>query len=368
MRKGVKLFKIFGIEVRLHYSWFFIFVILAWSLATSFFPHYFSGFSTQDYWVMSIIASLLLFVSVILHELSHSLVAKTRNIQVKSITLFFFGGVAGIEKEEMKPSSEFLMAIAGPLFSAVLGVIFFFIYRLNGNGMVEAITFYLYQINFILAIFNIVPAYPLDGGRAFRALLYAHYKDLKKATRIASKGGKFFASFLFVLGIFSLFQGSSGGLWFILLGGFLYFLAGASYQQVLIKDYLSAIPLHNLMKKADNILSGKMSFAQFLKKYSNLGEDTFIVKEEKYLGIFDLKKIQVLPQKMHALVKLKQLSLPLNNSLTLSLKDNTFTAFRKINEQDLDFLPVLEKGKIIGVVPRKVIINRLNIESKFKSK
>jgi len=368
MKRGIKLFKLFGIEIRLHFSWFFIFIILAWSLATSFFPYYFSGFSNMNYWIMGIVASLLLFVSVLLHELSHSLVAKTRNIQVKTITLFFFGGVAGIEKEEMKPSSEFLMAIAGPLFSAILGLIFFFIYRLDGNGMVEAITFYLYQINFILAVFNIVPAYPLDGGRAFRAILYAHYKDLKKATRIASRGGRFFASFLFVLGIFALFQGNAGGLWFILLGGFLYFLAGASYQQVLVKDYLSAIPLRQLLKKTGNVLSGKMTFAQFLKRYANSSADTFLVKEDNYLGVFDLKKVQALPQKMHTLVKIKQLSLPLNSSRTLSLTDNTFTAFRKLSEQDLDFLPVLEKGKIIGVIPQKVIVKRLNIEAKFRSK
>ena len=232
MRGAHTLFRIFGIDIRLHFSWWFIFILLTWSLSTSFFPQFFPGQTQMMYWTMGILSSLLLFISVLLHELSHSLVAMAKNIKVESITLFFFGGVAGIEKEDMEPSAEFMMAIAGPLFSLLLAGIFYFINTHNGNILLSAITSYLYQLNFVLAVFNLVPGFPLDGGRAFRAILFAYYKDLKKATRIAAAGGKVVAGLLIVLGLFGMVTGTGGGLWFILLGVFLYFLAGMSYEQI----------------------------------------------------------------------------------------------------------------------------------------
>src|SRR3990167_1085865 len=205
MNGTTTIFRVSGIEVRIHYSWWIIFVLLSWSLATAFFPLHFPGLTKIEYGGMGIISALLLFCSVLLHELSHSLVAKAKKIQVKSITLFFFGGVAGITKEDMKPSSEFQMAIAGPLFSLLLGTVFYFIYKLDVNGFWTAITFYLYQLNFTLGIFNLIPGFPLDGGRAFRAILYAYFKDLTKATRIAAGVGKLFAVVLIMLGIVGLF-------------------------------------------------------------------------------------------------------------------------------------------------------------------
>src|SRR3989338_1988486 len=133
MRGATKLFRIFGIDVQLHFSWWFVFALLAWSLSSSFFPQYFPGLENQAYWIMGIISVILLFVSVLLHELSHSLVAKAKKVKVESITLFFFGGVASIDDEDLKPSTEFLMAIAGPLFSLLLFWVFYLIYFLNGN-------------------------------------------------------------------------------------------------------------------------------------------------------------------------------------------------------------------------------------------
>src|SRR3989344_5217711 len=166
MRGTTKLFRIFGIDVQLHFSWWLIFIFLSWSLSASFFPSYFPDQQTSTYWIMGVLSALLLFASVLLHELSHSLVAKAKKIKVESITLFFFGGVASIDDEDLKPSTEFLMAVAGPLFSLFLFGVFYLVYALNGNTFWTAISFYLYQLNLILAIFNLVPGYPLDGGRA----------------------------------------------------------------------------------------------------------------------------------------------------------------------------------------------------------
>ncbi|NQV91392.1 site-2 protease family protein [Candidatus Woesearchaeota archaeon] len=363
MAHSMKVLRLFGIDIQLHYSWWFIFLLLTWSLATAYFPEFYKDASTTTYWLMGLSAAFLLFLSVLLHELSHALVARAKNIKVESITLFFFGGVAGITKEDMKPSSEFLMAIAGPLFSLLLGVIFFLIHTFNGNGIVSAITLYLYQLNFILAAFNLVPGYPLDGGRAFRAILYAYYKDLRKATKIASTVGKIFAAFLIIMGVIGIFSNQGGGLWFILIGGFLYFIAGVSYQQVLVRQILSKIKVSKLMNKKFKTLSPSMKLEAFIK--SNPEEETYIVQGKGFKGLLNLESLQSLPITLKEVVTLEQISRPFSQIKTLSPKETAYTAFRKIALQQLSAIPVVEKGKVVGIVTSKAIQNQLVLGMSF---
>ncbi len=365
MRGATKLFRIFGIDVQLHFSWWFVFALLAWSLSTTFFPHYFPGFESRTYWLMGVISVLLLFISVLLHELSHSLVAKAKKIKVENITLFFFGGVASIDDEDLKPGTEFLMSIAGPLFSLLLFGIFYLIYFINGNLFWTAITFYLYQLNLILALFNLVPGYPLDGGRAFRALLYAYFKDLKKATRIAVLGGRAFAIFLILFGLISIVNGSGGGLWLILLGGFLYFIAGRSYEQVLIKDALSKIDIKKIMTAKYILVDPSLRFSEFLEKYQDSDTDIYVVKSASLSGILDLKNISSMPAKMQEMISVKQLVLPLSRIDALRSNDSAYTAYRKLSEQDLDYLPVLEKSNLLGFVAKNKLMQKLILALKF---
>jgi Zn-dependent protease/predicted transcriptional regulator len=365
MNHSMKIFRVFGIDIKLHFTWWFVFALIAWSLSASFFPHYYPDLSQKMYWSMGIVASLLLFVSVLLHELSHSLVAKAKRIKVESITLFFFGGVAGITKEDMKPSSEFLMAIAGPMFSLLLAGLFFIVWKINGNVFWTAITYYLWQLNLILAVFNMVPAFPLDGGRAFRAILHAYFKDLKKATRIAVVGGKIFAGLLFFLGVMGLISGIGTGLWFIFLGGFLYFIAGTSYNQVLIKETLSAVKVKELMNKKTKVVDPNMAFSDFVKKYENSEDDVFVVRDKNFSGILNLEKIEKMPVIMQQRVKLKQIAMPFHQLRTLKKDDNSYTAFRKISEQGVELLPVMTKNKLSGLLTRKKLMHRLVWELKF---
>ncbi len=359
MRSSIKLFRIFGIDVQLHFSWWFVFALLAWSLSSSFFPHYFPDFDTRRYWVMGLVSAVLLFVSVLLHELSHSLVARTQKIKVESITLFFFGGVASISDEDIKPSSEFLMAIAGPLFSLSLAGIFLLIHKFNGNPFWTAITFYLYQLNFVLGLFNLVPGYPLDGGRAFRALLYGYYKDLKKATKIAVLGGRFFALFLILAGVLDLAKGSGGGLWFIFLGGFLYFIAGVSYEQVLLKDALNKIPIMDLLTKDYVKIEPSTRFSAFLEEHLDSDQDIFLVGNDHFAGILDLKRVESMPAKLQKSLMVKQVAVPLSEIDSLQKKDTAFSAYRKFSEQNLEILPVMEKEKLLGFVTRRKVMHRL---------
>jgi Zn-dependent protease len=363
--KTTKLLRVFGIDIQIHYSWYFIFVLLTWSLSSTFFPTYYPDFERGTHWFMGIIAALLLFVSVLLHELSHSLVAKVRKIKVESITLFFFGGVAGITDEDMKPSSEFLMAMAGPVFSILLGVIFFAINRTNSNLIIGAITFYLYQLNFILAAFNLVPGFPLDGGRAFRAILYGYYKDLRKATKIASMGGKFFAAILVILGVMAIFGGSGGGLWFILIGAFLYFIAGVSYEQVVVRQTLTGLPIAGIIDQNVITLSPQMRLLDLVKKFSSSDKDVFVVKGTNYLGVIDMKLVNK-PAKFES-VSLQEVALPVNKVKALQDKDNLYTAFKLFSEQNVDLLPVKRGATVVGFASRKLLSHKLGWSLKYGS-
>lgn len=361
----MKLVRVFGIDIFLHFSWWFVFIILTWSLATGFFPHYYPNFTAKEYWLMGVAAALLLFVSVLLHELSHSLIARWKKIKVNSITLFFFGGVAGISKEDISPKSEFLMAVAGPLFSLALSALFYGLYRWDGNYFVTAITFYLYQLNLILAVFNLVPGYPLDGGRAFRAVLYGYYKDLKKATKIAAAGGKFVAGILFFMGLFAVISGVANGLWFILLGGFLFMIAGASYEQVVIKETLSPIKVKELIQTDFPILAPEMPLKEFTTKYALSGRRFFIVKNPQFQGMLDLHQLAPVSLDMQKKLRLKHLALPFSRLASLETKTSVATAFRMFLEQKVELLPVKENKTIVGYLTREAVMNRLVAELKL---
>jgi len=364
MNKSARLFRLFGIDVRIHFSWWFVFILMSWSLATSYFPQIYPGFTTNMYWGFGIVSALLLFISVLLHELSHSLVARAKKIKVESITLFFFGGVAGITKEDIKPSTEFFMAIAGPLFSFFLAGTFYLISLWNVHLLVTPVVSYLAQLNLVLAIFNLIPGFPLDGGRAFRALLYGYYKDLRKATKIASSVGKFFAAVLIILGFFSLFSGVGNGLWFILLGGFLYFIAGMSYEQVVIRQSLVDIMVKDLVVKRVSFVDGNIFVADFLRDYAYSEEESFLVKCDDFFGVFD---IRTLPQSysLSGVLRLKQVAVPLEKIKTISLKENAYDAFHLFSASLSNFIPVMEKGKFMGIVTRRKVMSCLLWKARF---
>ena len=362
MKDGTKIAKIFGIEIKLHYSWWLIFVLLSWSLATAFFPANFTGYDKATYWLMGIAASLLLFVSVLLHELSHSLVAKSQNINVSSITLFFFGGVAGIESEDMKPWSEFIMALAGPLFSLLLSGFFFVLFSLD---IFTPITSYLYQLNLILALFNLVPGYPLDGGRAFRALLHAYYKDLRKATWVASRVGKIFAGILVIFGFLGLFTKIGGGLWFVLIGTFLYFIAESSYSQVVIKQILEPLKVKQLMRAKFVKIAPNILFSDFVGRYANAEDNLFLVTGADFTGILDADRIPPISPARQKMITLRALAMPLNKLIAVKSSDSAYSAFKMMNQAKMTVIPVVKNGKLIGILSQRMLLNRVAWDLKF---
>ncbi|MBS3166193.1 site-2 protease family protein [Candidatus Woesearchaeota archaeon] len=365
MNKNTSLFSIFGIKVQLHISWWFVFILLSWSLATSFFPEMLPDQTTTTYWILGIVSSLLLFVSVLLHELSHSLVARSQNIKVESITLFFFGGVAGISSEDIKPFSEFWMAMAGPLFSIVLGILFYIIHRADGGLYLTAISYYLYQLNFTLAIFNLIPGFPLDGGRAFRAILHAYYKDLVKATRIASAVGKALGIALFILGLVQVFGGMAAGLWFVLLGGFLYVLAKNSFEQVVVKNVLSRISVKEFTPVTLPKVDPNLLFSEFVHKYHSLAKDVFLVEDNSFSGILDTRLIVKMAPQQQSIIKLKSISVPFHNLKHITKNDNAYTALTLLLAQKIPFIPLQESGNVQHFIDQNSILHRLNWELKY---
>jgi Zn-dependent protease len=347
--RSVRLGKILGIDIELHYTWFFIFALLAWALSAGFFPHYYPDLTKTEYWIIGIISSLLLFVSVLLHELTHSFIALRSRISVRKITLFFFGGVAQVSEENITPSREFKMAIAGPLMSLFLAFVFYFITKFSPYLYVTAVSFYLTRLNLILAIFNLVPGYPLDGGRALRAVLWAYYKDIKKATKYAASGGKMFGIILAAAGIIGMFLGL-GTLWFVLIGVFIYFLAGMGYEQVVIKDVLSKIKVKQVMVK--DFVSVKPStsvaklFSNFFLRYS---QDVFpVIKKNKLLGVVTAESINMVPKKKWMKVTAEHILTPLRAAA--KEEDNAYKTLLKMSSQKAGLLPVIKNKKLRGIV------------------
>ncbi len=250
--RSVRLFSIFGFRISIDLSWLGLAALIVWSLASDLFPDSLPGRSTQTYYLMAVVAALGMFASIVYHELAHSLVARLYGIRIAGITLFLFGGVAELDDEPPTPKSEFLVAIAGPISSLLLGGALYLIGNvLESSAPVEvlAVLSYLMIINIVLAVFNLIPAFPLDGGRMLRAALWWRQGDLGKATRIASLLGAGLGIALMAFGAYNAFTGATiGGMWQILIGYFVFNAAGSTRRQTELLERLRGVSVRQLMR------------------------------------------------------------------------------------------------------------------------
>ena len=363
-RTSIHIGRLAGIDVALHYSWFLIFALLAWSLSKSYFPVKYSGLSGLSYWVMGIIASVLLFCSVLLHEMSHSLTARHFKIEVHSITLFFFGGIAQVKEQKFTARKEFWIAIAGPLFSLSLALMFFLITMANGCIFLKAITNYLFKLNLILALFNMVPAYPLDGGRVFRAILWKKYKSLGKATYIAAEAGKTFALLMIFFGVFGMFMGGYG-LWYILLGLFLYTISKASYKQTMIKVVLEKYQVKDFVTKRFKKLNYNLNVMKFnVKDMARFNQETFpVFKGKNLLGVVRAEHL-LKAKKLKRSIFVENLTIPISRIKIVKYDMNCYKALELMLRQNMDALPVLDKkGKLVGMLKSVTLAEVIKAES-----
>lgn len=371
VRRNIKVGRYFGIQVFLHYSWFFIFALLAWALSTGWFPQQFPGYDPVDYWVLGFISSFLLFVSVLLHELSHSLVAIRKGIKVESITLFFFGGMAGMHETKMSPKTEFQMAIAGPSMSLAISFVSLAVYNLVDVFYIAAIASYLYRINLILAIFNLIPGFPLDGGRVFRSIVWYWTKDYKRATQVAATGGKVFAYVLIFVGFANVFSGSFGGVWFVLIGFFLLILSSMSYEQVLIKDALTGRIVADFAVKKYASLRPDMAVRQaveehFMKKDIQAYP---VVEKDKLFGMLTVEPIRQLDKTRWKGKKVSDLMTPYKKVPKARLTMSAYSALVKMLRAGFTVMPVLDRKKMVGVVRSTDMLRYVKLktaEEKYK--
>jgi Zn-dependent protease len=268
---AVKLFTLNGFDIKLDPSWALIAALITWSLSQQYFPSVFPGATAPTYAAMAVVAMLCFFASLLLHELAHSVVARRLGVPVKGITLFLFGGVAELEAEPQTAGVEFRVALAGPAMSLALAFGFSVLaqgFALIGDmPAVSQVLSYLAMINLILALFNLVPAFPLDGGRVLRAYLWHKHGDVLRATETAARSGTIFAYLLMALGILALFQGALiTGLWQLMIGGFVLMAARASYQHQLARIVFDDKKVSAVMHNAPVTVGPDMTLSEFVNR------------------------------------------------------------------------------------------------------
>jgi len=369
---GVPLGKYFGIPVRLHWSWFIIFVLVTWILGASYFPGTYPGWNRVTYWGIGAATSILFFVSVLLHELAHSRVAQAAGMQVKSITLFIFGGVSQIGQEPGKPAVEFRMAIAGPGTSLVLGGIFWAIFFAARHSVepLAGLAFWLGYINVALAIFNLIPGFPLDGGRVLRSILWWRSGNVRSATRTASTIGRG-VGFLFIFGgIALIFLNRSywlNGIWLALIGWFLDNAAVGSYRQVALQDMLQGHTVSEVMTRDCQAIPPTATVEQTVHDYIlNSGRRCFpVVEDGQALGMVTLHNIKGIARELWPKKTVREVMTPLDKVKSVGPNDGLSTAMQLLNDDDLNQLPVTEGHSIVGMIARDNLLSFIHARAEL---
>lgn len=353
LRGGIPIGKVFGIALRLHYSWFIVFALVTWLLAANYFP----SMNLAARLTAGLLTSLLLFSSLMLHELMHSVVAQATGIPVKSITLFIFGGVAQITKEPQKPRDELLIALAGPLTSLVVGGIFLLIWLVVRDtvDVVSAVAFWLGATNVILAVFNLIPGFPLDGGRVLRSILWWQKRDMSKATRIASNAGRVVGYIFIFGGISQIFLGVwVNGLWLALIGWFMENAAESSYRHVALQDILKGHTASEVMTRECLTIAPELTIQQLVnERILTTGHRCFpVVTENHALGLITLHDVRAIPRDFWGNRRVSEAMTPLDKLESVSPQEDLATVMQILTEKDIEQVPVVEDGRIVGMVGR----------------
>lgn len=367
--KRIKLFKLFGFEVSLDMSWLIIFVLITWTLAKGVFPNYYKNLSTMTYWLMGLTGALGLFISIILHELSHSLVARKFDLPIKGITLFIFGGIAQMEEEPENPKAEFFMAIAGPIMSIFLGGVFYLIYiqgqKIGFPEPVNGIFGYLRLLNFVLAGFNLLPAFPLDGGRVFRAALWYIKKDLRWATKIASNIGSVFGFVLIAVGIFMFLRGAFiTGIWWSLIGLFMRNASSSAYRRMQLTEILKGYKVEKFMKTNPVSVSFSLTLNELVEDYIYTHHYKMfpVVEGEKLLGCITTKDVKNVPREEWKNTKVKNAMNKCSQENTISPEEEAIEALKKIKKSGNSRLMVAENDKLAGIITLKDLVEFFSLK------
>lgn len=369
MNASIKLGKIGGIPIGLHFSWFLVFGLITWSLSGGYFPELYPQLSSTAHLIMAVITSLLFFASVLAHELGHSFVAIRNQIPVRAINLFIFGGVAQIEQEPKSAGAEFRIAIAGPLVSLGLAAVFGAIWFLDQQiPYLAAPSLYLMRINLILALFNMIPGFPLDGGRVLRAIVWWKTKDMRRATQIASISGQIVAFGFIGIGIFTAISGQlMNGLWLAFIGWFLQNAAASAFAQVNLQEVLSGVKVSQAMSR-DCIQVAPLTPVSQLVNEQVLaqGKQCFFIGE---LGdpqwYITLQEITSLPQSKWGFTTAQQIMVPINRQKPVEADSELLSALKSMESGQVTHVPVSEGDEIIGLISKDQVLRYLRLKSEL---
>jgi Zn-dependent protease/predicted transcriptional regulator len=389
MNNGIHIGRIFGIDIQIDWSWIFIFLLVTWSLGVGLFPSWHPDWSPSLSWAVALSASVLFFASVLLHELAHSLVAKAKGLPVRRITLFLFGGVSNIEREPPSPKAEFMITIVGPITSIALGAFFLMLSGVGGLSTVPSessefisrlnplatLLLWLGSINILVGIFNLIPGFPLDGGRLLRSLLWMATGSLRKATRWASATGQAIAWVFIVSGIVMIFgaqlpifgTGLINGLWLILIGWFLNGAAIAGYRQVVIRDLLEYVPVERLMRSDVPVVPPDISVSELVYKWiMGTDERAFpVIAGERMVGLVCLEDARKLPREAWDSTPVDQIMTRAEQLDVVSPREDANEAFEKLTRRDVRQVPVMQDGHLVGLLRRRDIVKWLQLHSKL---
>jgi len=357
----LRLGRLFGIELKLDYSWFIVFILLAWSLAGHYFPTIHPGWSAGTYWAMGAITALLFFASVVAHELAHSFVSQAHGVPVRDITLFIFGGAAQISEEPKGAHDEFLMALAGPITSLVIAAFFglLWLVSLPASLLLHALAGWLAWINVGLTLFNLIPGFPLDGGRVFRAIVWAVTGNLRRATQIATGLGRVVAYGFIFWGIWQIFGGNwANGLWIGFIGWFLENAATASYRRVALQEMLAGHTAREvMMTDCPRIARGLTLDVLVDQVVLPSGRRCFpVMEDDQVYGLLTLHLIKKVPREQWATTRVEEVMIPQAELKTVKPDDELIVVFERMTAEDINQFPVVENGHLLGMVARDNVL------------
>lgn len=367
--KRVRLFTLLGFEVRIDISWLIIAVLVSWSLASGVFPGRIGGLSAAAYWTMGVLGAIGLFASVIFHELSHSIVARRFGIPMKGITLFIFGGVAEMDDEPPSPDAELFMAIAGPAASIVAGFAFLGVTALGGGlgwpETVIGVLEYLGVINLVLAGFNLVPAFPLDGGRVLRALIWRRKKDVRAATRIASRVGSGFGMLLIFAGVFFILRGQFiGGLWWIFIGIFIRGASRSSLARMRMRFALGGEPVRRFMKPGPVVVGPDVTLADLVENYIYRYHFKMfpVVESGSLAGCVTTRDVKSIPREEWSSRSVGEVANACSGENTVEAETDAMTALRAMQRANTSRLMVTESGRLVGILALKDLLRYMSLK------
>lgn len=387
-RGGFSIGSLFDIEIHIDWSWLFIFLLVTWSLASGL-GQFHSDWSAALRWGTAIIAALLFFASVLAHEMAHSLMARAQGMSVRRITLFLFGGISNIQRHPPSPTAEFLIAIVGPITSIVLGVLFTLLSGATAGSISGAMTnpgellsqlgpaasllLWLGPINIALGVFNLIPGFPLDGGRVLRSILWGATDSLRQATRWASYAGQSVAWMLIISGIAMIFgtqipflgAGVVNGIWIAFIGWFLNNASQQSYRQIVIQDVLEDVPVSRVMRENVESVLPDISIRQFVDERLMEADDySFPVRDgDSLIGVISLGDVRSLSRSDWPDVAVREVMTPAEELVTVQADEEAADALNKLVQRDVRQVPVLRGGTLVGMLSRRDLVRWLQLHS-----